>query len=137
MLRALGRDPLVIKQTRVDSVYGLVDLMDAALAAAPRVDDRALVLYGERDELVPAEAVQRLLARLPVDSRDRRRVALYSDGYHMLLRDLQAEAVWNDVAAVDRGLPPTVAVGGGFVLRDGRRLPGPECLRYRACARHP
>ena len=31
MLRALSRDPLVIKETRVDTIYGLVDLMDAAL----------------------------------------------------------------------------------------------------------
>ncbi len=37
MLRALSRDPLVIKETRVDTIYGLVNLMDAALAAAPRL----------------------------------------------------------------------------------------------------
>src|SRR5262249_57745450 len=35
MLRALARDPLVIKETRVDTIYGLVDLMDAALDSAP------------------------------------------------------------------------------------------------------
>src|SRR5260370_1286892 len=35
MLRALSRDPLVIKETRVDTIYGLVDLMDAALDSAP------------------------------------------------------------------------------------------------------
>ena len=29
-LRRLGRDPLVIRSTRVDSAVGLVDLMDAA-----------------------------------------------------------------------------------------------------------
>ena len=34
MLRALSRDPLVIKATRVDTVKGLVDLMDLALASA-------------------------------------------------------------------------------------------------------
>ena len=35
MLRALGRDPLVIKETRVDAVYGLVGLMDRAYEAPP------------------------------------------------------------------------------------------------------
>ena len=28
-----GRDPLVLKGARIDTVYGLVDLMDDALAA--------------------------------------------------------------------------------------------------------
>ncbi|MGH7032020.1 MAG: alpha/beta fold hydrolase, partial [Stellaceae bacterium] len=37
MLRALARDPLVIKATRVDTIWGLVNLMDAALASAPRL----------------------------------------------------------------------------------------------------
>ena len=31
MLKKLGRDKLVIKYTRIDTLYGLVDLMDAAL----------------------------------------------------------------------------------------------------------
>ncbi len=99
MLRAFARDPLVIKNTRFDSVYGLVDLMDAALEAAPRVDARALILYGERDELVPATSLDRLLSRLPEARRTQRRVIIYPDGYHMLLRDLRAETVWADVAA--------------------------------------
>ncbi len=53
MLRGLSRDPLFIKATRVDAVHGLTNLMDAALAAAPAFGQRALLLYGERDEVVP------------------------------------------------------------------------------------
>ena len=34
MLRGLGRDPLVIKATRIDSVYGLVNLMTRAVSSA-------------------------------------------------------------------------------------------------------
>ncbi len=99
MLRAFSRDPLVIKKTRFDSIHGLVDLMDAALDAAPRVRGRLLILYGERDELIPAESVELLLSRLPEDGRTQRRTALYPDGYHMLLRDLRADIVWADLAA--------------------------------------
>jgi hypothetical protein len=34
-------------------------------------------------------------------------VAIYENGYHMLLRDLQAETVWTDIAAwiTDRAQP--------------------------------
>ena len=38
------------------SVRGLVNLMDAALAAAPRFHARALFLYGGKDELLPDKA---------------------------------------------------------------------------------
>ncbi len=99
MLRAFSRDPLVIKGTRADTVKGLVDLMDAALAASAAFEARGLILYGERDELVPKEPTALMLSRLPKSAADRQRVAVYPDGWHMLLRDLQAEAVWNDIRA--------------------------------------
>ena len=98
MLRALGRDPLVIKETRIDTLYGLTGLMDAALGAANRLDRRALILYGERDEIIPREPTDRMLASLPRDTRHHHKVVMYKNGYHMLLRDLQAETVWSDIA---------------------------------------
>jgi acylglycerol lipase len=99
VLRALARDPLVIKETRVDSIKGLVDLMDMALYAAPRVRMPMLMLYGERDQIVPHEATERWIAQLPYGERMTRRIALYSAGYHMLLRDLDASLVMHDVEA--------------------------------------
>lgn len=99
MLRALGRDPLVIKETRVDALYGMANLMDAALDSAARLDGRVLILYGRRDEVVPNRPIRTMLARLPAEAAGRSRVALYDRGYHMLLRDLQAETVWRDIAA--------------------------------------
>jgi alpha-beta hydrolase superfamily lysophospholipase len=97
MLRKLAADPLVIKATRVDTIHGLVDLMDAAAAAAPRVRLPALVLYGEKDEVVPAEPTWAMIQSLP-DTAGHQRVALYRNGYHMLLRDLQANVVLDDIA---------------------------------------
>jgi acylglycerol lipase len=97
MLRALGRDPLVIKETRVDAMWGIVNLMDSALAAAQRFDGPALFLYGARDEIVPPGATLRMFESLPDGGRNT--VAVYDAGYHMLLRDLQAATVWRDVRA--------------------------------------
>ena len=95
MLRRLWRDPLVIKQTRVDAVYGLTQLMGEAIDAAPSVKAPLLVLYGKRDEIVPSGPVADLVSAL----KSPHRLALYNEGYHMLLRDLQRQKVWRDVAA--------------------------------------
>jgi len=94
MLRGLGRDPLIIKRTRIDAIYGLVNLMDAALAAAPEIRVPMLVLYGGRDELIPKGPVELMMSRLTGPYR----VVVYRDGWHMLLRDLQAKTVWRDIA---------------------------------------
>jgi acylglycerol lipase len=97
MLRALSRDPLVIKKTRADAIWGVVNLMDDALDAAPQVRTPLLILYGEKDEIIPKEPTRLLLERLPRNGATT--VAVYENGYHMLTRDLQAETVWKDVAA--------------------------------------
>jgi len=97
MLRALGRDPLVIKETRVDAVWGITNLMDAALAGAPRFDAPAFILYGVNDDIIPAHATLDMLTSLP--PRPGRKVAIYDAGFHMLLRDLKAETAWRDIAA--------------------------------------
>lgn len=102
MLIALGRDPLVIKGANVAAIHGLVDLMDTALDAARRFDTPALILYGARDEIVKAAPTRTMLARLPSAPKEHRRIAVYDNGYHMLLRDLQAETVWKDIVAWTR-----------------------------------
>ena len=95
MLRALGRDPLVIKATRIDTMYGLTNLMEAALLSSSRLSVPTLILYGERDEIIPHDPTCVMLERLPEQSTTR--FVLYPDGYHMLMRDLQAEVVLRDV----------------------------------------
>ncbi len=95
MLIALGQDPLVIKKTRVDAIKGIVDLMDAALVAAPGLKTQSLVLYGAHDEIIPKAPTATMLESLSGPHR----VVVYPEGYHMLLRDLQAETVLADVVA--------------------------------------
>lgn len=97
MLRALGRDPYVIKETRVDAIYGLTDLMEAAYQDGASLGGAALLLYGEHDEIIPPDPTCKLLASLPGGSDRRWRAVLYPEGYHMLLRDLQAVAVYRDI----------------------------------------
>jgi alpha-beta hydrolase superfamily lysophospholipase len=127
MLRALSRDPLVIKATRVDTIYGLVDLMDAALASAPLLDEPMLVMYGARDEIVPKTPIRRFVGSLQPECRRRARLAWYEGGYHMLLRDLEGPLVIADVASWV--LAPTAPLPSGAdraaaqaFLRNGDQL---------------
>ena len=96
MLLALSRDPLVIKETRVDAVWGITNLMDAALAGASVFDAPSLILYGANDDIIPARATLDMLASLP-PPQSARKVAIYDAGFHMLLRDLKAETSWRDI----------------------------------------
>jgi len=98
MLRALSRDPKVIKRTRMDAVHGLVNLMDKALAASSKITGPALILYGKREDIIPDTARKALEGRLPPDDCHIR-IEDYESGYHMLLRDLKAKIVWADITA--------------------------------------
>lgn len=99
MLAALHRDPHIIKATRIDAISGLADLMDTALAAAPRLAVPALILYGEQDEVIPKRPTCRFLGALPYRSARHWRLALYPAGHHMLMRDLQGKMVLSDIAS--------------------------------------
>lgn len=95
MLRSLGRDPLVIRETRVDAVYGLTNLMDEALVRAEKLQLPALVLYGKNDQVIPKQPIFLMLQKMPGTPRK----AFYEHGYHLLLRDLQGEKPLADIAA--------------------------------------
>jgi len=99
MLRAQRRNPLVIKETRIDTMYGLSELMESALLSSSRLTMPALVLYGERDEIIPAQPVCEMLTALPARRPASWRLVLYPEGYHMLTRDLQAAVVLEDMVA--------------------------------------
>ena len=106
MLRDLARDPVVIKETRIDTLYGLVGLMDSAYDAAPGIRKPVLLLYGAKDEIVPSAAIAGTVERLEAVQADVT-FACYPNGYHMLLRDLEREQVWKDIAAwIGQTAPP-------------------------------
>jgi len=99
MLRALGRDPLIIKSTRIESAWGLTNLMEAAYEAVPNIKRDSLILYGKREDLIPENAWNGVISRLPEDEPKAWRLALYDNGYHMLMRDLQADVVLADIVS--------------------------------------
>ena len=96
MLRKLSRDPLFQHQTRADAVYGLVNLMDEARHAPeklPAGTPPILLVYGAKDQIIPKEPTEAVVAGLGNHAR----VIRYGNGYHMLLRDLEGKTVWTDL----------------------------------------
>ena len=94
MRRALRNDPLFIKATRIDAMYGLTNLMDEALSRADKLQLPTLVQYGKNDQIIPKKPSFLMLDKVPKTTRK----AFYEQGYHMLLRDLQGEKPLADIA---------------------------------------
>jgi acylglycerol lipase len=90
-----GRDPHMIWTTRIDAVYGLVELMEDASDRAGNLNGDVLFLYGAHDQIIPRTSAITTARRLPRTAR----TAYYENGYHWLLRDLQAEVVYGDILA--------------------------------------
>lgn len=95
--RIQAGDPLVLEAVRLDMLHGLVGLMDAARDRTAALPPATLVLYGERDDIIPAAAACALLARLPARPSPRPRFALYPEGYHYLARDRQRRRTIGDI----------------------------------------
>jgi acylglycerol lipase len=97
MLQRLWTDPLGIRTNKIEQVHGVVTLMENAHKAAPKLpgDIPMLLTYGAKDIVIPENGLRRTAKRLPAHVR----TAYYPDGYHMLLRDLQSEIVFEDVLA--------------------------------------
>jgi alpha-beta hydrolase superfamily lysophospholipase len=98
MLRQLSQDRSIIFHTRTDTIRGLVDLMDAASQAVPRLTGPTLILSGERDQIITPIPTCLMLAALPPRPPAAWRFMIYPHGYHMLLRDRDADLVMADIA---------------------------------------
>jgi acylglycerol lipase len=94
-LIAMGRDPLMIWGARSDTLYHLVGAMDAGHRNIDRVSAPILYLYGANDQIIPEEPSFEAAARLKAGDR----TAYYRRGYHLLMRDHQRQAVFDDVVA--------------------------------------
>jgi alpha-beta hydrolase superfamily lysophospholipase len=125
-----SRDPLTLKQFRVDVLRGLVDLMDEAVAAAPRFRAPALILYGAKDRLVARAPVRRMVRALPEDAPHR--VAYYPEGHHLLLRDKNRAAVAEDIAAWLLSPDAPLPSGADEAARRWLRAGGPSAAGLTA-----
>ena len=96
VLRKLSRDPLYQHSARSDQVYGLINLMDQARKAPEHLNNSPpiLLLYGKNDQVIPAKPTEAGIKELG----PRAEVHRDDNGYHMLLRDLDGQTQWQEVA---------------------------------------
>lgn len=119
MLQRMWSDPLGLRRNTISHVHGVVSLMENAHRAAPKLTREVpmLLTYGAKDIVIPENGVRRTAAKLPAHVR----TAYYPDGYHMLLRDLQSELVFDDVLSFlhtpDTALPSGAGEVPGRVRR--------------------
>ena len=97
-LRRMGLDRQMIFETRIDTVYGLVELMQHAADEVGELRVPVLFQYGAHDEIIPPRAALRAAHRLTPPAR----TAYYAAGWHLLLRDLQRRLVLEDILAFIR-----------------------------------
>jgi acylglycerol lipase len=96
-LEKLQKDPLMLRNPRVDMTTGLLDLMDAGCAAAENVRAPYMLLHGLADRIVPSGPVGEAIKIMP--PRSDSKLAFYKKGHHLLLRDKEGPKVSADVAA--------------------------------------
>ena len=113
MLQRTWQNPLMLRENKIEQVHGVVTLMENAHRAAPRLPREVptLLTYGARDIVIPQRGLKRTARILPTHVR----TAYYPQGYHMLLRDLQAETVFEDVLSFLRTPEEALPSGVGDV----------------------
>jgi alpha-beta hydrolase superfamily lysophospholipase len=90
-----GTDPAFIRNTRFDTLSGLVDLMESATRNLGGIQVPALLMYGGRDDIIETRPMRRALER--AGSPPNLKTAWYPQGFHLLNRDLQAATIYRDV----------------------------------------
>jgi len=120
ILALQARDEQILRAVRLDMVYALVDMMSAAVERIDALPPATLILYGEKDDLVPRSAACAMLARLADRAAPRPRLALYDDGYHYLLRDRQRPRTIADLVAWLGTTGATLPSGAALPVAQGR-----------------
>jgi alpha-beta hydrolase superfamily lysophospholipase len=93
MLQRIGRDRNMLFTTRIDAVYGLVNLMETASHRTSTLTGDVAFLYGAHDQIIPRASAVAAARRLPPSAR----TAVYANGYHMLIRDNDRELIYGDI----------------------------------------
>lgn len=99
-------DPKVRKTIRVDSLWGLADLMDVAALSADEVELPVMVIYGGEDTLISATSVLDMVTALKSEKKE---LCYFPNSGHLLLHEVPAAATVEDTGdSTDSQMPEVI-----------------------------
>ena len=99
ILRQLSKDPFFIHKPNLESLYGIIELMDYCYEVTKdyllNPSYNTLILVPIKDEIIPRKPLIELLKNSKVGENDSRKIDLmvYKDSYHMMLRDINGDQI--------------------------------------------
>ncbi len=102
LIEEILADPDVRKTMRVDSLWGLADLMDEAVDSADAAELPTLVIYGGDDVLVGADSVLDMVTTLGSEEKE---LCYFPNSGHLLLHETPQQEVLDDGSADELALP--------------------------------
>ena len=103
MLKKLSEDKYFIHKPSLESLQGVIDLMDESfLNARKYLEDppfKTLILIPLKDEIVPRKPLMSIISDLNRKNNflEKIKINLYTESFHMILRDLQGVQIINDI----------------------------------------
>ena len=103
MLKELSEDPFFVHKPKIESLYGVVKLMDQsyndAILFLKKPSYKTLLLIPINDQVVPRKPLIELLKDPEVIDNIGKRInlAVYKSSYHMILRDINSELILRQI----------------------------------------
>ena len=97
VLKALANDKYFIHKPNLESLNGIIDLMDESYKDTEKflnqIPYRTLIMLPLKDEIVPRKPLTKLLIDKKDSIKDNLTLATFKNNYHMILRDLESETI--------------------------------------------
>ena len=103
MLKELSKDKFFIHKPSLESLRGIIKLMDESFLDAKKYFKnpafKTLILVPLKDEIVPRKPLISIISDLNEQNNFLKKIKinLYQDSLHMILRDLQGHQVMDDI----------------------------------------
>ncbi len=103
MLKELSEDDFFIHKPTLESLQGIIDLMDESHKDAEKYlknpTYKTLILIPLKDEIVPRKPLIKILRndQIKINASNLVSVGAYKESYHMILRDLEGDNITKDI----------------------------------------
>ena len=103
MLKTLAKDPYFVHNPNLQSLYGIIELMDQSYEHTKifltKNNYPTLLLIPIKDEIVPRKPLIELLKNSRINEFDNKKIdiKIFESSFHMMLRDLKGNRITNEI----------------------------------------